>query len=815
MNTTTIIILVAVALLIVLLIAGYNSMVMLRNKVNEAFATMDVSLKKRYDLIPALVEVVKGYAAHESATLQEVTALRDAAANQNDRKALLNGEAGISKALGTIFAVVEAYPELKANNSFLTLQQQLSKLEDEIALSRRYYNGSVREYNNRCQVVPYNIIAGLFGFKAMPMFAIDKEEERQAVGLGTVFTLLLLLMGSMPASADLGGFYYDKVHVDAVVHENNVWDITERFEVVFTSERHGIYRYIPSSFWLWHDVSADKDYKAGMPGKIKFQYESDIEDMRVEGWQYQTENKDDNFVVRIGDENEYVSGRQTYVLHYTYIYREDRRPDHDYLFHTILGTDFKEPINHFSFRICFVKPLPEDIADRLKVYSGEYGNETNVIDSLTISASPTLIEGMATGVAPHHGVTLYARLPQGYYKDVLTVNPTVHQVFLWLWVALMLLTGYYLWRTKRSHVTKVIEFYPPEGVSSAEVGTIIDDAADLSDVTSLIPWLAGQGYLHIREIEGDKKTADLELTRLKDLPDDAPAYQKKFMKMLFKKGDVVKMKDLGERPNDIQNILLSLSRYFKGKRNLVTNKWQLLLYIPLGIAGTLALATNSPVRTFYGIAFLWALLCYGVPFAAAFFGRLIMSRRDLFEGIKTRRITFTLKLVAMAVVCYLYVNHLIDYGAPMGWLPVTVIFVSSFLMVELTGRFCVDSPYRVQMMGRLLGFKEFIETAEKDRLASLQTDDPQYFYRVLPFAMVFGLSEKWSDLFKDINVEKPDWYESSTPLTGYLFTRNITHSLYNTAHDAITIISHDSSSHGSGGGGFSGGGGGGGGGGSW
>lgn len=192
-----------------------------------------------------------------------------------------------------------------------------------------------------------------------------------------------------------------------------------------------------------------------------------------------------------------------------------------------------------------------------------------------------------------------------------------------------------------------------------------------------------------------------------------------------------------------------------------------------------------------------------------------MSRRDLFEGIKTRRITFTLKLVAMAVVCYLYVNHFIDYGAPMGWLPVTVIFVSSFLIVEMTGRFCVDSPYRVQMMGRLLGFKEFIETAEKDRLASLQTDDPQYFYRVLPFAMVFGLSEKWSDLFKDINVEKPDWYESSTPLTGYLFTRNITHSLYNTANDAITIISHDSSSHGSGGGGFSGGGGGGGGGGSW
>ena len=118
------------------------------------------------------------------------------------------------------------------------------------------------------------------------------------------------------------------------------------------------------------------------------------------------------------------------------------------------------------------------------------------------------------------------------------------------------------------------------------------------------------------------------------------------------------------------------------------------------------------------------------------------------------------------------------------------------------------------MMGRLLGFREFIETAEKPRLEQLQSDDPDYFYKVLPYAMVFGLSDEWAEHFKDISLEQPDWYETSTPLMGLALADNISHHLCDTAGSAISTISHSESS-GGGGGGFSGGGGGGGGGGSW
>lgn len=168
-----------VVLLLVVLLWGYNSLVTLRNKVNEAFATMDVLLKKRFDLIPSLVEVVKGYARHESDVLLEVTNKRTTA----NRGAQLNGEVKISDALKSLFVVAEDYPDLKANGNFLKLQDQLVRMEDEISLSRRYYNGSVREFNNRCQVFPMNLIANMFGFKPMPMFSVDSNAERQAVNV--------------------------------------------------------------------------------------------------------------------------------------------------------------------------------------------------------------------------------------------------------------------------------------------------------------------------------------------------------------------------------------------------------------------------------------------------------------------------------------------------------------------------------------------------------------------------------------------------------------------------------------------------------
>ena len=176
----TYIVIGVLVVLAVLVLFTYNNLVQLRNKVKEAFSTMDVYLKKRYDLIPNLVDIVKGYAQHETDTLQEVTKMR-VTAQKGDLDTAIDSEVKIGDALKSIFLVVEKYPDLKANTNFLDLQERLSKMEEEIAFSRRYYNGSVREYNNKCQMFPFNLIAGMFGFKSMPMYQVDSDKERQVV----------------------------------------------------------------------------------------------------------------------------------------------------------------------------------------------------------------------------------------------------------------------------------------------------------------------------------------------------------------------------------------------------------------------------------------------------------------------------------------------------------------------------------------------------------------------------------------------------------------------------------------------------------
>ncbi|MDD3307125.1 MAG: LemA family protein [Acetobacterium sp.] len=163
------------------LVISRNSFVSIKNQVEEAFSTMDVYLKKRYDLIPNLVETVKGYASHESETFTKVTAARTAAMNATSIDEKIANENALSGTLKSLFAVAEAYPQLQANTNFLDLQQQLKMLEDEIANSRKYYNAVVRTMNTKVESFPSNLIASIFGFKKQPFFEVGSAEERENV----------------------------------------------------------------------------------------------------------------------------------------------------------------------------------------------------------------------------------------------------------------------------------------------------------------------------------------------------------------------------------------------------------------------------------------------------------------------------------------------------------------------------------------------------------------------------------------------------------------------------------------------------------
>ena len=177
------IIVIAIIVVIAIWVIGtYNSLVQLRNKVKNAFAQIDAQLQRRFDLIPNLVETVKGYAGHEKEVLENITASRSGYMNatSNEQKLEMNNQ--LTSTLKTLFAVSENYPDLKANTNFLKLQEELSETEDKVVYSRQFYNDAVTIYNNKIQMFPSNVIAGIFGFKEEALFdAVDAASQAPRV----------------------------------------------------------------------------------------------------------------------------------------------------------------------------------------------------------------------------------------------------------------------------------------------------------------------------------------------------------------------------------------------------------------------------------------------------------------------------------------------------------------------------------------------------------------------------------------------------------------------------------------------------------
>ena len=178
------IILIILFVLIFFIISLYNGLIRLKNRVEEAWSDIDVQLKRRYDLIPNLLETVKGYASHEKETLEKVIQARNSAMSvqsSSDLEAKLKAENNLSSTLRSIFALSENYPDLKANQNFLELQRELADTENKIQASRRFYNSNVRDFNTKIQVFPSNIIAKQLGFSVRLFFELDDASERENV----------------------------------------------------------------------------------------------------------------------------------------------------------------------------------------------------------------------------------------------------------------------------------------------------------------------------------------------------------------------------------------------------------------------------------------------------------------------------------------------------------------------------------------------------------------------------------------------------------------------------------------------------------
>lgn len=173
-----IVVIVILILLVLFVVSIYNGLVVARNKVRDQFSQIDIQLKKRFDLIPNLVETVKGYTKHESETLEKVIQARNGYMEAKSEAEKLEASKEVSRGIASIFALAESYPELKANTNFLDLQEQLKSVEDKIGYARQFYNDSVLMYNNKIEMFPSNVVASLFRFEKSKFFEVEDEERK-------------------------------------------------------------------------------------------------------------------------------------------------------------------------------------------------------------------------------------------------------------------------------------------------------------------------------------------------------------------------------------------------------------------------------------------------------------------------------------------------------------------------------------------------------------------------------------------------------------------------------------------------------------
>ncbi|MCQ2288967.1 MAG: DUF2207 domain-containing protein [Muribaculaceae bacterium] len=621
------------------------------------------------------------------------------------------------------------------------------------------------------------------------------------------------------ARADRGGYTLRHTTIDAVVHENNKWDITETLVVDFDEPRHGIYKYVPSRFFY---AVPDKD-----GGFIENVYKNIIKDVSVDGYNYsveEDETKAENTIIKIGSGSSFVEGIQVYKIHYTIQYLDDRCSTEDFLCHTLWGDGWNTVADTLDFNVKFDKPLPANT--KLNLYSGPRGSTENA-DSVAYTLNGSTITGHVTNLGANHAITISAKLPQGFWKAE-SKNKAMLYLMLLITIAAAVMYLRDIFKNKQRKPVRTVSFYPPEGMSSAEVGKIIDDSTDPEDLASLIPWFAHKGFITITEVPGEKglfgQKTDLKLTKVCPLMPDAPSYQTRFMNAIFGSKSTVYLSLLGDRHVEMELATHALDSKFKGENQLTDITYGILWWLLMLVAAVGVYWTSHVTDMFNeDLALLGAFTGAGASLVIALVRGYGAYRRHIRStAAKAIEHFICLALFGAAMFFSTQLFNEADLCYPIIYFYAgTAILCALSYMID---RSIIDTDYRIDLMGQLLGLRDFIKTAEHARLKMLVDENPQYFYDILPYAMVFGLSDKWSEQFKNIKFDNPSWYYSSRPetmMSPYMMSHAISSTVCHSIKDAVASASVDptssSSSGGFSGGGssFSGGGGGGGGGGSW
>lgn len=650
-------------------------------------------------------------------------------------------------------------------------------------------------------------------------------------GSGFIAVILLILcIGAGSALESISGpspsrvesdpyMYTDQFQTKVVVGKDGSYDITEKISVRFLEDRHGIYRHIPRKGTIAAYDRKGEIQKTPFYASVKLLRANEAVDETSENG---------SRVFRLGDEDKTVR-EGVYKLEYL-LTPKFQQKNYDNIYYNIFPAQWQNQIPAGSrFNIKFPKKFD---MDSLKFYWGEYGSTKDAADILSLvkdeenlTVTGTLKKSLPLGT----GLTCFAEMKDGYFSQDQQLSGIPWMILIPSAIIFAIVLCMFLLLGRDEKIIPSIQYQPPEGLDSAGVGYIIDGRVQDKELLSLILYWADRGYLKIEEKKGR-----LIFHKKSDLDDKAPGYQKIMFDNLFDGRDKVKIDDLKYKYADTLNVAKTkLIRYFGREKqfSIYTSGSKaargiamVLAALPLGL-----FMTVTSIYSYTGIAriiiqiILWMLLFGGmILFTAAvdsWYARSRDSRRLwVFWGL-------ALSFLSAAAYTGSYVvrarnQEIFNYT----WV-LAAILVMTGGMILMTGFMKKRTHQCIEWMGYLAGLRDFIETAELDRMKVLAKDQPQMFYHIMPYAYVFGLSDVFAEKLKDLGLSAPDWYETDRQFTFfdyYIFNRCLMGSMAQVTN-TLSVPEPPKTSSGSGGfgggsfggGGFSGGGFGGGGGGSW
>lgn len=625
---------------------------------------------------------------------------------------------------------------------------------------------------------------------------------------GLIFLLGILSLVPINAQSEFDylSLYFDSMNTSVFIESDGVYTVETEVVAQFNNPGRGIEVWIPQDYDMTFQVDGET---------VDRFYYWPVENINVEDHPFTTYSEGDFKVIRIGDPDVYISGEQTYRYTYQIQTGSLRIEDFQRIMWDVQGSDWRVPIVDYRFSMT----LPEPVSSQPEIYSGYWGSEDNTLIDYEFDGQ-TLIGQSTEPLQPGQSVTVYLDVPNDYFDYP---TPTDYLPFvLGFSVALGLLSVFLFYRHGKDYpMVQTIEIEAPDGYSSAMVGYAFDGAADNRDVLSLIVQWASKGLLSIKEVGKD----NMELTKLKDISADVPSFEATFFNRLFESGDVVRTVDLEEKFYvHVEKAKNGLTHYFKKKQYRLFYPASSFFKVLLTVLAPLIL-TGFVTATIYNqtgyqpfilpsviVTFVISLV-HSIFFVVAFSNFTIRK-----NWVKT---VLVFAGIAVSVVLVAIMMGVLGMFMTLDF-TILLVLLLYFMVLVIAVNMTKRTQYGTIIQGKILGLRTFIQEAELDELEMLVNDDPQFFYRILPYAYVLNLSDTWSKKFESLAVPAPDWYAGTDPtFSTVIFMNHMNRAMYATSSSMVSRPAPKSGSGGGGsfggggGGGFSGGGFGGGGGGGW